>query len=828
MDTGKRPPLDEQKSLWQATIAAEGVTTSAGEGTGLSLIDAGLAGAGDNSFVSMLAIIHPGEASVDSKDITAFNDGTGAVTVATAFKDGQVAAGVAYKIVTFRFVPAEVATIASILGALNTAAATGAVSNAKEVMAYIKQLITGLALDGSAPLSYDYTKATVPGWLHGFHMIRRILFVIPEAIDSITVHNTAIKDELDKLGLVITITQADALTYPDYESITLTVLGSPLAGSAWNTANLAHIKSVFGLPVICVDAAAAVYLKMGTDGGDALTKTVLNAVANIEGSILGAGIDDTVGLAAGANPVADAGVTFSTLDMSNANITKIWYAYESVNAHTDVILGEIRKTMPDGTSGKDLDGADVPGTLAFYGCAYSMNGLNTLGKATFHLLVEKLLHSSTAGLAVILSGEVGNIAATLGVRATPAAAGPVTTTDKAMAYIKQLVTELIVVDGLVGTIDAATTDSLHGKIGTDTEMADHSLYDLLGGLAFKTHALSAMLGALTATDNLVDILGGYTAAASLKDALDAIAGYLDTEIAAIEGKLDLPAANETANTKIGEVVGQKGDAANVTASQASVIGLLRAVITTYLADGTIGLSNLQTLLAAITAAGPTNAQMETARDAIITEVDANETKIDTIDGIVDTLLTRVTAAVALASALTTHDTDIKTLLNTIAGYLDTEIAAILADTGTDGVVVNSRTAAFEKLVGVKQIAVETIDIQLAAASYILFTGTEQDVLIDSLVFRCARDCSGDPTFTGISIETDNATEQVFIPQGDGVKANLTEESQLSWTGAILLKATQTISLTIYGGATAAPSVCEVIVNCRAVVSGGYLTPTYGG
>ncbi len=116
MTYGKRPPLDEQKSLWEATIAVEGVTTGAGEGTGLSLIDAGLAGAGANSFVSMLVVIHPGESSVDSRDATAFNDGTGEVTVASAFKDGQVAAGVAYKIITFRFVPAEVAAIQADIG----------------------------------------------------------------------------------------------------------------------------------------------------------------------------------------------------------------------------------------------------------------------------------------------------------------------------------------------------------------------------------------------------------------------------------------------------------------------------------------------------------------------------------------------------------------------------------------------------------------------------------------------------------------------------------------------------------------------------------------
>jgi len=117
MDYGKRPPLDEQKSLWQATVAAEGVTTSDGEATGLSLIDAGLAGAGANSFVSMMA---GDPTQVDSRDVTAFNNATGEVTVASAFKGGQVAAGVPYKIVTFRFVPAEVAALAADVGNAST------------------------------------------------------------------------------------------------------------------------------------------------------------------------------------------------------------------------------------------------------------------------------------------------------------------------------------------------------------------------------------------------------------------------------------------------------------------------------------------------------------------------------------------------------------------------------------------------------------------------------------------------------------------------------------------------------------------------------------
>jgi hypothetical protein len=38
----------------------------------------------------------------------------------------------------------------------------------------------------------------------------------------------------------------------------------------------------------------------------------------------------------------------------------------------------------------------------------------------------------------------------------------------------------------IGSINATTTDSIHGKIGTDTEMADSSLYDMLTAAAFGT------------------------------------------------------------------------------------------------------------------------------------------------------------------------------------------------------------------------------------------------------------------------------------------------------------------------------------------------------
>jgi len=123
MTYGKRPPLDEQKSLWEASLAVEGVTTGAGAVTGDSFIDAALIGAGANSFVSMLAVVYPGQPQlVDSMDITAFNNATGEVTLSTAYKGvaAAIPAGVPYKIVTFRFVPAEVAALTALVTALVT------------------------------------------------------------------------------------------------------------------------------------------------------------------------------------------------------------------------------------------------------------------------------------------------------------------------------------------------------------------------------------------------------------------------------------------------------------------------------------------------------------------------------------------------------------------------------------------------------------------------------------------------------------------------------------------------------------------------------------
>ncbi len=272
-----------------------------------------------------------------------------------------------------------------------------------------KSLVDALGTDGvSHAFGFD-DGASILGDLDGAHQTVHMLFVIPEAVGAINARNSALLVAMQNFGSVHTIIQDDALNYPNFGEYDIVVIGSD-NGTAWVLANLAHVKGFPG-SVMCVDSSVAAYLEMGTEGGDAAAKTVINTITQIESTVLGIGAHGFTGLDAGANTIADAGTVFNTLDMSDANITETWYAYESVNANTDVVLAFIYKQQPDGSRGVDETGAETPGTRAFYGCAYSMDSLNTLGQAVFSLTIEMLIQRATTGVSVEISGDIGNLEA---------------------------------------------------------------------------------------------------------------------------------------------------------------------------------------------------------------------------------------------------------------------------------------------------------------------------------------------------------------------------------------------------------------------------------
>jgi hypothetical protein len=249
------------------------------------------------------------------------------------------------------------------------------------------------------------------------------------------------------------------------------------------------------------------------------------------------------------------------------------------------------------------------------------------------------------------------------------------------------------------------------------------LIDIIGTLRRLTEAVAAMGGAERGTDNAT-LQATWT---------DAMATALANYTAARAGYLDeLAAANLPTDV---------------------------AAILTELADDTYGLSALQVLIAALQ-----------------TDLDNGTDGLGALKALIDALQ-------ATADAITPAGPT-KAEMDTGHGLLATEAKQDIIDTNIDQI----EALVADKVMGRVQIIVHNDDLDSCAANtYSLIAAVDQDVIIESIIAYCTRDLSGEATFTGLSVETDDATPQVFIPQADGVKANLTAESQLSWTGAALLK-----------------------------------------
>jgi hypothetical protein len=109
----------------------------------------------------------------------------------------------------------------------------------------------------------------------------------------------------------------------------------------------------------------------------------------------------------------------------------------------------------------------------------------------------------------------------------------------------------------------------------------------------------------------------------------------------------------------------------------------------------------------------------------------------------------------------------------------------------------------------------------AAATYTLFTGTTQAVEVEKLTIQMPNIVAGG-ALTSISIQTNDATPQIFISAAQGAVANLTAEAQISKEAPIKISTGKLIQLTIAGGAHGVAYSCSVTVLYRAIVAGGTL------
>ena len=126
--------------------------------------------------------------------------------------------------------------------------------------------------------------------------------------------------------------------------------------------------------------------------------------------------------------------------------------------------------------------------------------------------------------------------------------------------------------------------------------------------------------------------------------------------------------------------------------------------------------------------------------------------------------------------------------------------------------------------GACQVVTTTIDLNQAAAPYTLWTGTGQDVILESLVIKMANLAAGG-ALTSIEIETDDTTNQTIISAVTGAVANLTAENQLAWgamENPLIITVGKVIRLNIAGGAHGVAYECTVVAKYRSVVDGGTL------
>ena len=152
--------------------------------------------------------------------------------------------------------------------------------------------------------------------------------------------------------------------------------------------------------------------------------------------------------------------------------------------------------------------------------------------------------------------------------------------------------------------------------------------------------------------------------------------------------------------------------------------------------------------------------------------------------------------------------------------IGTAVTAILADTGTDGVVVNAYTNVADRVAGKKQVIEVSVTSAANAGDVTLATITTQPCVIESIVIHADAAQTGDLTSAGIFGGA--AKVITFIAAADALQADLdAEDKQVSWEGAVRLAAAKTIIISLVGtGATAVN--LTVTITYRSCVDNGYL------
>jgi len=122
----------------------------------------------------------------------------------------------------------------------------------------------------------------------------------------------------------------------------------------------------------------------------------------------------------------------------------------------------------------------------------------------------------------------------------------------------------------------------------------------------------------------------------------------------------------------------------------------------------------------------------------------------------------------------------------------------------------------ESTVNYKQISLDQV-----TATYDVMTATTQNLFIDAVIVHVPDDLSAVATFTGITVQTDDAAPIEILSAAAGAKALLTGNFYHVFRGPRVSAATKKVQLTVGGATAGTGKVADITVLWRPLVAGGY-------
>ncbi len=501
--------------------------------------------------------------------------------------------------------------------------------------------------------------------------------------------------------------------------------------AALNTSLVNGSSISVDVTAISGDSTAADNLEAALDGtgGVTISGSLSGSVGSVTGNV-GGNVTGSVGSVTGnvgGNVTGSVGSVTNTVSADVVSISGDSTAADNLEAALDGTGGVTISGNLSGSVGSVTGnvGGNVTGSVASVTGNVSGNVVGSVGSVASTVSADVVSISGDSTAADNLEAALDG---TGGVTISGNLSGSVTSVTGNVGG--NVVGSVGSVTGNVGGNVVGSVGSVTGSVGSVTGNVGGNVVGSVGSVASTVSAdVVSISGDSTAADNLeaaLDGTGGVTISGNLSGSVGSVTGNVGGNVVGSVGSVTGAVTVGTNNDKTGySISGTKTtlDALNDVSAAAVADAVWDEAVSGHTALGSFGEEvqshSTSAEIAALndlsssdveTACGnalstydpPTRAELTSDVNSIITQVDANETKIDTIDTNVDAILADTgTDGVALASATK----------NSIADHvLRRTLANVRASSDGDTVTFRSLLGAAAKLVNKVSVASTTLTV----------------------------------------------------------------------------------------------------------------------